>query len=126
MNPLAPRQLILCVIVFATNGAVRPCASAADLAIANSSFESPTFADAGFAQQFITYAQQGGYGWSFTDASGIYNPPALDYTGAAPAEFRRAPRVPKWVFRCSTTHYFRLWQAQMEWLAMQTTPCSHN
>ena len=74
--------MVFCVIVVAASEVAIPCASAANLTIANSSFESPTFAEAGFAQQFITYAQQGGYGWSFTDASGLYNPPALDYTGA--------------------------------------------
>jgi len=72
----------LCVLSLALFALLSVETPAATLVVANASFELPAFADASFGQQFITPAQQGGYGWSFTDASGIYNPTALDYSGA--------------------------------------------
>jgi hypothetical protein len=57
-------------------------AGAESLVIANPSFEAPVFADGSFAALSISPAQQGGYGWTFSDSSGIYNPPALDYATA--------------------------------------------
>jgi len=56
-------------------------ASAVSLVVANSSFETPIFADTGYGSS-IAPAQQGGYGWTFSQNSGAYNPPAIDYTGA--------------------------------------------
>jgi hypothetical protein len=61
--------------------AVCPTASAAVVQVANADFETPIYADAAFATGVST-AQQGGYGWSFSASSGIFNPPAVDYTGA--------------------------------------------
>jgi hypothetical protein len=55
--------------------------AAAPLKVANPSFETPIFADTGFGSS-VSAAQQGGYGWTFSQNSGVYNPPAVDYTGA--------------------------------------------
>jgi hypothetical protein len=76
------RLLIVSGVALSAPWLVRRAASAVSLTVANSNFESPTFADGGFATS-ITAAQQGGYDWNFIDSSGIYNPPAQDYTGAA-------------------------------------------
>jgi hypothetical protein len=65
--------------------ALSPRVNATPLFVANPSFELPTFADGGFTSLAIPPSAQGGYGWTFTDASGIYNPPAIDFTGAAAA-----------------------------------------
>jgi hypothetical protein len=64
-------------IVVIWGGALR----AAPVLIANPSFETPAYTDGGFAA-LVNPALQGAHGWTFGDSSGIYNPPAADYTGA--------------------------------------------
>ena len=76
------RLVIVSGVALSATWLVSLTASAVSLTIANPTFESPTFADGGFTTS-ITAAQQGGYGWNFIESSGIYNPPAQDYTGAA-------------------------------------------
>ena len=79
MTPLRILWLAVAAALAVAGPASR--ARAVQLAIANSSFEAPVFADGGFAF-LVNVPAQGSHGWTFSDGSFIYNPQAGDYTGA--------------------------------------------
>ena len=75
------------VLIIALTGAAALLSAAAEatpLVVANASFESPALADGtAISSSSITFASQGGYGWTYDANSSIINPNASEFSNAA-------------------------------------------
>ena len=73
------------LIIALTGGALLSAAAeATPLVVANASFESPALADGtAISSSSITFASQGGYGWTYDANSSIINPNASEFSNAA-------------------------------------------
>ena len=75
------------VLIIALAGAAALLSAAAEatpLVVANASFESPALADGtAISSSSITFASQGGYGWTYDANSSIINPNASEFSNAA-------------------------------------------